>query len=78
MLKVWIELEKPKSPEHARELVTAANAMMAKLGCHDEVFGIIDGRFVHNLSDNAGFIVLNDNGEWFNLEYLARSTADEA
>lgn len=78
MLRIWIELDRPESPEHAKELVTAANAMMAKLGCHDEVFAILDGKYIHQMPNGAGFYHMPDRGDWFSLEFLARSTADEA
>ena len=75
MLRVWIELEKPKSDEQAQEIVSAANAMMKKLGIEHDVFGWWQdkGKYIHIVDGETGaFAWLNDRGDWFNLEYLSK------
>jgi hypothetical protein len=71
--RIWIELPTAADNETALENVAEANNMMRKLGAVEDVFGWDqDNRhYVRYLPYNAGFVVLNDNGDWFNLKNLA-------
>jgi|TARA_R100001530_G_C4189740_1_gene121815 phosphoglucomutase len=70
-MKVWIELEVDDSPEKTAE---AANRMMRRLGFDYDVFWWHEkeGSFCGNQSAAGNYHVLEDNGEWFNLEWLGR------
>jgi hypothetical protein len=73
--KIWIELEKPTSLEHAEEQCKLANKMLKRLGLETTEFwvGLGPGRPVYNitLNDSGEFMECSDNGQWFNLNRLA-------
>jgi hypothetical protein len=77
MNRVWIELERPASGEGdevAEQRAELANKLMRKLGIEHDVFAWMAEKktYIHQYSENAGFVYLNDSGEWFNLDYLAK------
>ena len=83
MTQVWIELPKPKNSADATDIAEKANRMMKRLG---NVGGYRWHWSEHERrwcwGDNMGYVVLNDNGNWFNLDYLGRDerqpNSDEA
>lgn len=73
--KIWIELAKPTSKEHAEEQCALANKMLKKLGFkHYEFFVDFDWAYRYSLvkDEAGGFVELADNGHWFNLDIAAR------
>ena len=74
--KVWIELEKPINTAHAERLCELANTMLKRLSEPDErsergfFWSEHENRYC--FGGGMGYMVLKDNGEWFNLEYFGR------
>ena len=77
MNRVWIELERPSREEGSvigEQRARLANAMLKKLGWKYAPFEWMESKwtYIHSLPDNAGFVYLNDSGDWFSLDYLAQ------
>lgn len=77
MNKVWIELERPtpdESDEVAHTRAELGTKVLQKLGLeHGKFAWFPDKRkyvFVYN--ESGGFVYLNDNGDWFNLDWAAK------
>ncbi len=72
--RIWIELDKSTSEEHAQKQCDLANKVLKKLGFkHYEFFPGKRGYCL--VKDEAGgYIELADNGHWFNLD---RAAADD-
>ena len=85
--RVWIELEVPvvrRTGQVALDKQKAAMIARAKLASNmlrrlgiegPDRFGVTEekGGFYYTVQDNSGlYTVLNDNGHWFNLDYLGR------
>ena len=73
--RVWIELERPADIPEATKIETLANAMLRRLNGSNAT----SGRFFWSVRDlrwcygsQMGYTVLQDNGEWFNLEHSGR------
>ena len=75
--KVWIELE--RTPDHAfnERQAGLANKMLARLADPKHLplsagfrWSKHEGRYIYG--GPMGYRVLNDDGEWFNLEYFGR------
>jgi hypothetical protein len=81
MTKVWIELERP-TPEEGDEVgeqrAKLANKMLRKLGVPHDVFSWWPNdpdkrRYIRTVCPESGaFTWLSDNGDWFDLEKLAK------
>jgi len=81
--RIWIELD--KAPEKATDeervafmhaQCTLANEMMKKLGnMYGRKFFVMThkGRTFYCFGGNMGFKELVDRGEWFSLDYIAKS-----
>ena len=76
MNKIWIELDKPTSVEHAEEQCKLANKMLQRLGIEAMDFWV-PGCLRYNLTlNNSGmYTECIDNGYWFNLDKLAGEAA---
>ena len=81
--RIWIELDRPHGDMDIDDRIgfmktqcELANNMLARLG------GPIPYKFVVNRMEEYcwdtpdGFDVLEDNGKWFNLDYLGRAADD--
>jgi hypothetical protein len=77
MSKIWIELPKAETLEERQEICDKANKVLNKLGVDGEVFAPNETKtqstqYIH-IQDSAGsFTALEDNGQWFNLDYLSK------
>ena len=75
-LEIWVELPEPSDEDHAKALCDQANAMLKKLGVDYKVFAPNTFNrhtdYIAWEGPNSGFKMLVDNGQWFNLEYLAK------
>lgn len=72
--KIWIELPKPLSTEHANRVCDKANVMMKKLGVR-RTFLWMEDKKSYIIEDDCGFYYLHEHGSWFSLDYIARETA---
>lgn len=73
--RIWIELEEPKSSEHAELQCTLANRMLKRLSPTTSMafWWSADARRYCLTVDSAGcYVTLPDRGEWFNLDHLGR------
>lgn len=75
--RVWIELEKPTSKEHADEQCRLANRMISRLAKPGDMpkeegffYSEIEKRYCYG--GHHGYVVCVDNGHWFNLDYFGR------
>jgi|TARA_B110000259_G_scaffold53670_2_gene63226 hypothetical protein len=76
-MDVWIELQKPDEQYTAEEICDNANKMLNKLGISHKAFIPNKGRkygvdYIHQQGNDGSFTYMEDNGHWFNLEYLAK------
>ena len=75
-MKVWIEVQDPTDENSAKDICDKANAMMNKLGVAHKVFAPNTlnrhSDYIAWDSPEGGFTCLEDNGKWFNLEYLGK------
>jgi len=71
--KVWIELDRPRDEAHAEQIAELINKVMRKIEPTNtrEFFWDAKER-VWCIGDAMGYVTLNDNGEWFNLDYLGK------
>ena len=78
MNRVWIEMESG-TLEEMQERAAAANRMMNKLGITFDTFWVHekDHCYCVNQSANGGYQTMEDNGHWFNLDFLGKSVTDE-
>jgi hypothetical protein len=77
---VWIELERDSSPEvNHKRAKQLSIVLMSLWGIEYEPiwFSDHDKRYCHQTSSGGTYLVLNDNGHWFNLDYLAESAAEK-
>ena len=87
MNRIWIELDKQGPEDESdrgdfmRQQCDLANKVMAKLGdMSGRKFFVMNrsGRegapLVYCFGGNMGYKELADRGEWFNLDYLSKST----
>ena len=72
--RVWIELVKPESKEHGEEQCRLANNMLNRLGAKGQSFfySTRDNLYCLESSGGGTYTVLEDNGEWFSLDYFGR------
>lgn len=78
--RVWIEIEPASNIEEARKICAKINAMMNKLGVdgqNGEVFAPNETTnpktaYIHIQDSSGSFTELEDNGQWFNLNFLAK------
>lgn len=81
--RIWLELDKPKDFEHAKQQCELANKMLARLGIskHNKFWaqgGFFTGErhahcpYAFTTSSAGTYKELSDNGEWFSLDYLGR------
>ena len=78
--RVWIEIEDINDGENQTR-ADKINAMISKLHHNDEdrklqmTFGWSErhGKYILNMGPSGTFKVLEDNGEWFSLDYFAGS-----
>lgn len=80
--RVWIELEKPESIEHGKQLAEMATRMLRRLGIAESSIrygenhkGVACYRYQHDIAGT--YSELADRGQWFNLEYLGREVEDK-
>ena len=68
---VWIELETPDDKAEAANIEKSINAILKPYGHH---FRWSEHRSEWHFVENASgtYTSLRDNGQWLNLEYLAR------
>ncbi len=75
--RIWIELDKPINKEDAEKQCELVNNMFQRL----QAEGIKGPKFFWSehevkycleFSENGGYLVLNDRGHWFNLDYMGR------
>jgi hypothetical protein len=74
--RIWIELDKPLNPEHGSLQCELANKLLAKLRpagteAHSEFYFDAEDKY-YTYGGDMGYKILNDNGEWFNLDYLSK------
>lgn len=73
---VWFELERG-TDEEMRHRCTQLNKILNALTGKDyDCFFVREGRYFYSASKNSGVTMLKDNGQWFNLDGLAKC-ADE-
>lgn len=72
---VWIEFQRPQSPEHAKQLEEMAANMLRRLTGAD----VVNDRFFWSAHESRwcyggqmGYTVCADNGQWFNLAHFGR------
>lgn len=66
--RIWIELERPGTTKEADEYAKIANAMLEHLGIFQEFYWDETKRnWWLNHKSGAGYLVLDDNGHWFNF-----------
>ena len=75
--RVWIELERPTLEEGddlGHERAQLINQLMAGLGNDATEFRWFPEkrRYILEYKNGAGFYYLEDSGEWFNLDKLAK------
>lgn len=75
--RIWIELERPtleEGDEAGHERAGLANQLLSKLGCDSPLFRWFPEkrRYILEYRNGAGFYYLEDSGEWFNLDKLAK------
>lgn len=71
--RVWIELERPTSPEQGKQRAELMTNMLRRLGVerhHHVWWSEHEARYCYG--DAMGYIVLSDTGHWFNLDYFGR------
>ena len=74
--RIWIELDKANSFEEAQENCKLANKALVKLGINKKI--CFDVRQIKHRQtyvfylDGFMFEELEDNGKWFDLDYLAK------
>lgn len=72
--RIWIELDAPKNLEHANEQCRLANVMLSRLGdTHGKEFFYMEMEG-YCYGGDMGYECLTDNGKWFNLDYLGRTS----
>lgn len=75
-LEVWVELPEPKDEDHAKAICQKANDMLKKLGVDYKVFAPNTFNrhtdYIAWEGPQSGFTMLEDNGKWFNLDYLSK------
>jgi len=69
--RIWIELDKPESIEHADEQCRLANKLLERLGLGEMAFWTDYGTYNITLNDSNMFLKCPDRGHWFNLDKLA-------
>lgn len=69
--RIWIELDKPESKEHAEEQCRLANKLLKRLGLEVMEFWWSSGAYYLTLNDSQMFVKCVDRGHWFNLDKLA-------
>lgn len=74
--RVWIELEKPTSLEHAKLQCELTNRMLKRLKCNMVFFVSYKKHSklpIYNieLNDSGMYAECPDNGHWFNLDFLS-------
>ncbi len=71
--RIWIELDEPKSKDHAEEQCRLANNMLRKLGVAEPIgFWWFERkrRYCFTQDVVGGYKELTDRGEWLNLDFL--------
>lgn len=74
--RVWIEIEKPKTPEEAIERSKLLSAMLKRLGMDAGDHALVwwnqtRGAYCFTTDAAGSYVEAGDSGHWFNLEYLA-------
>jgi hypothetical protein len=77
MQRIWIELEKPADAADAKIKCDLVNNMIKRLADPADMPHLLEFRWsehdqLYRYGGVHGWTVLEDNGEWFNLEYLGR------
>jgi len=82
--RIWIELDKAKTFEEAKENCELANKVIHKLGVPKDAkfFAVKEQKHTNTFynytsSYMSGFTELDDRGTWFDLEYLANHEGDQ-
>jgi hypothetical protein len=76
--RVWIELDKPRDAEHAKEICGLANKMLGRLledpnqDRQEFSWSAKDGLYIIIHRPYGTFQTCVDWGHWFNLDYLGR------
>jgi hypothetical protein len=74
--RIWIELVRPQSAEHANHVCELANNMLKRLFSPDTTFAFwwndSKGCYCLTKDEAGGFLELADRGHWFNLDYVGR------
>ena len=78
--RIWIELEKAKTFEEAKENCELATKLIHKMGVEKSAkfYAVKNQRHTNTFynftfSHASGFTELDDRGTWFDLDYLANS-----
>lgn len=75
--KIWVELAKPRSKEHAEKQCELANNMLRRLHkpanrSSMQTFWYDQERSQYCYGGPMGFEHLGDRGKWLNLDYMGR------
>lgn len=77
---IWIELEKAKTFEEAKENCELATKLIHKMGVEKSAkfYAVKNQKYTDTFynftwSHMSGFTELDDRGTWFNLDYLANN-----
>ena len=71
--RVWIELEKPRNAEHAKEICDLANNLLQRITPNTaKHFFYITEKRQYAYGDHWGYVDLTDRGEWLNLDFVGR------
>lgn len=70
--RVWIELERPTSPEQGKARAALVSSMLHRLGMAGERVWWSEHEARYCYGDGTGYIVLSDDGHWFSLDYFGR------
>lgn len=80
--RIWIELDRPKGLsatdriEFCERQAELATKLLHRLGVNkDQRFYWSERDLCYCLGGPMGYLVLTDNGHWFNLKYLATGEA---
>lgn len=79
--RIWIEMEKPESLEHAKLQCELTNNMLRRLAGSSNVelthwfdaYLDRDGKVIYTYGNHGGDFTLKDNGHWFSLDFLGRA-----
>lgn len=80
MNRIWIELDKPRDEENAKQICRLANSMLRKIGPLSAFDGMtffhmpLSHRYCYG--GQMGYEELVDNGKWFNLDNMGSTKSE--